>query len=157
MIVFISFFKGVLGTRFGSQRKLSREISARTLFGSLQVHTGYLTFSLKKKLFFMPCRDNVCFCLLREKTTDNACRLLHPMKSFTRARFFLAVRRMAKEQEDYVRKQDARRRRGQRMRYGFHGNDDFSSASDFTADSNQAFRDFFAVFQSTACVTRLLG
>jgi len=57
MIVFISFFKGVLGTRFGSQRKLSREISARTLFGSLQVHTGYLTFSLKKNCFL--CRAEI--------------------------------------------------------------------------------------------------
>jgi len=35
-------FWGVLGTRFGSQEE------KKIIIGSLQVHTGYLTFSLKK-------------------------------------------------------------------------------------------------------------
>jgi len=43
------FFKGVLGTRFGFSESEKIVIGfLESEIGSLQVHTGYLTFSLKK-------------------------------------------------------------------------------------------------------------
>jgi len=41
------FLKGVLGTRFGSLELKIRSLESEKI-GSLQVHTGYLAFSLKK-------------------------------------------------------------------------------------------------------------
>jgi len=45
----IRFFKGVLGTRFGSlELNIGSLESVNIVIGSLQVHTRYLTVSLKK-------------------------------------------------------------------------------------------------------------
>ena len=50
----ISFFQGVLGTRFGSLELKIGSLESKHLkfsrkaFGFLQVHTRYLTFSFKK-------------------------------------------------------------------------------------------------------------
>jgi len=44
--------EGALGTRFGSLELKIRSLeSEKIIIGSLQVHTGYLTFSLKKTWF----------------------------------------------------------------------------------------------------------